>query len=167
MNERTLCALFKMNDRECSGDVPPDAPVELCGRHLQKAYLYVRDLVEAYEPPPPDEKPGRQLAPTIVYYIRFGERIKIGTTGDLWARVKQIPCDRLLATEPGGFDVERSRHEQFKAFRLNANAEWFRDCPEIRRHVNALRQQYGDPVEGRYPKSVKAALLEGDVPWER
>ena len=102
---------------------PPDAPVPLCVKHLQKAYLYVKDLIDAHEPQAPAGRPGRQLAPTVVYYIRFGDRIKIGTSADIWTRVKQVPCDRLLATEPGGFDVERERHVQFKKFRLNANSE--------------------------------------------
>ena len=166
MNEPTLCVVYRVNENECSGPVPPGAPVPLCVKHLQKAYLYVKDLVDAHEPEVSGDPPGRQLAPTVVYYIRFGDRIKIGTSGDVWTRVRQLPCDRLLAIEPGGFDVEHERHVQFKAFRLNANSEWFRDCPEIRKHVNALRRQYGDPVENRYPPSATAPFLE-NAPWER
>lgn len=58
----------------------------------------------------------------VVYYIRFGDRIKIGTTANLHRRLQDLPYDELLATEPGGRELERVRHEQFRACR--AVGEW-------------------------------------------
>jgi hypothetical protein len=165
MPDRTLCAVTKINGKDCGGPVPEDAPVDLCLLHLQEAYLYIRDIIEKFEPGEVNYNPALHPQPSVVYYVRFGDRIKIGTSSDVWTRITSIPCDRLLATEPGDYALERERHEQFKAFRLNRNSEWFRDCPEIRAHINALRREYGDPVEKRYPPSARVPILE-DAPWE-
>jgi hypothetical protein len=166
MPDRTLCAVTKNRGGDCGGPVPEDAPVDLCLLHLQEAYLYIRDIIEEWEPGEVNYDPRRHPEPSVVYYLRFGDRIKIGTSKDVWTRIGSLPYDRLLATEPGGYDLESERHRQFKAFRLARKREWFQDCPEIRKHVNALRRQYGDPVEKRYPPTATAPILE-DAPWER
>lgn len=176
MGERTLCPVPTRSGRDCDRPVAPDSPVPICPRHLREAYLYVRDLIAAADPeslsvedekaeavklPKPPET--ADPADCVVYYIRFGDRIKIGTTRNVWKRVRAIPVDRILATEPGSYELERERHEQFGEFR-HGNTEWFRDCPEIRQHINALRREYGDPVDIRWPQS--GATLE-NLPWER
>jgi T5orf172 domain-containing protein len=176
MTERTLCAFTKPSGKDCDGPVPADAPVAACLKHLTTAYLYVRDLIAErdgeivqYGDTRFDLDPRKRPDTRVVYYLRFGDRIKIGTTKDVWERIGSIPHDRLLATEPGSYDLEDERHAQFKAFRLDVNREWFRDCPEIRHHVNELRRQYGDPVARRYERNaVLAPTLEIDnPPWER
>lgn len=62
-----------------------------------------------------DAKRAARRAAGVVYYIRLGDHIKIGTTRDLQRRMHQLCVDAtaLLATEPGGIDVERERHAQF------------------------------------------------------
>lgn len=72
----------------------------------------------------------------VVYYIRFGDRVKIGTTVNLPQRLTSIPYDEVMATEPGGPRVERQRHKQFARCRLTG--EWFGLSPELRRHIGAL-----------------------------
>lgn len=166
MTERTLCAIPKPSGKDCDGPVPPDSPVPACLTHLKQAYLYIRDIIEEWEPGEVNYNPALHPEPAVVYYLRFGDRIKIGTSSDVWTRIASIPHDRLLATEPGGYTLERERHQQFREFRLARNREWFRDCPEIRKHVNALREQYGDPVGNRYPPTAVVPVLE-DAPWER
>jgi excisionase family DNA binding protein len=71
-----------------------------------------------------------------VYYIRFGDRIKIGTTKCLTARLSDLPHDEVLATEPGGRDVETRRHRQFAAQKIRR--EWFRPDPVLLEHIAAL-----------------------------
>jgi helix-turn-helix protein len=112
--------------------------------------------------PPPrwalEEEPGADLAAVltacweqarqtpmlrrpVVYYLRFGDRIKIGTTVGLTARLSNIPHNELLATEPGGSDVETARHRQFAALRIYR--EWFRPGPVLVDHIAALRAESG------------------------
>ena len=74
----------------------------------------------------------------VVYYVRFGDRIKIGTSTDLAQRLIGIPHDEVLATEPGGPKVERSRHEQFAHLRITG--EWFSAAPDLMKHIRSLRK---------------------------
>ena len=79
-----------------------------------------------------------------VYYILFADRIKIGTTRSLATRLYDIPCDELLAVEPGGCDMEQIRHEQFADHRVIG--EWFQDCHELRAHIADLRTIHAVPT---------------------
>lgn len=72
-----------------------------------------------------------------VYYIRFCCRVNIGFTTNLPERLKIIPHHEVLATEPGGQDVERSRHDEFES--LRDVGEWFDYGPELRAHVLRLQ----------------------------
>lgn len=80
-----------------------------------------------------------QQPPTaVVYYLRFGDRVKIGTTTNLKTRMQSIPYDELLGTEPGSYDIERERHQQFRAARIYANREWFNLTEELHQHIAGL-----------------------------
>ncbi|MGH3094582.1 MAG: hypothetical protein ACRDMV_01110 [Streptosporangiales bacterium] len=72
----------------------------------------------------------------IVYYLRFGDRVKIGTTTNRKVRFESIPHDELLATEAGGREVEQKRHRQFKG--LYVLGEWFRYEQPLRDHIAGL-----------------------------
>lgn len=74
----------------------------------------------------------------VVYYIRWADRIKIGTTGNLEKRLRQLPYDEVLATEPGSTGRERERHSQFAHLLVAGQREWFHDAPELRAHVATL-----------------------------
>lgn len=75
----------------------------------------------------------------VVYYLRFDRLCKIGTSRDLTSRIAQIPHDELLATEPGGVEVERFRHAQFRT--LRHRLEWFRYEGALVEHVQRLKEQ--------------------------
>lgn len=77
----------------------------------------------------------------VVYYVRFGDRVKIGTTKDLTKRLAHIPHDEVMATEPGGVYVERQRHQQFRHLRakVGQGREWFQLTPELTEHIAAVR----------------------------
>jgi len=76
----------------------------------------------------------------LVYYVRFADRIKIGTTANLAERLREVPHDVLLGVEAGGRDVEGKRHEQFRELRLTR--EWFRAAQPLLDHI----AQLGRPV---------------------
>jgi hypothetical protein len=83
------------------------------------------------------------LRENIVYYILFGNRIKIGISATLRSRLDALPRGvRVLATEPGGRDVERQRHEQFADCRVGG--EWFRMTRPLLVHVANLALGDGD-----------------------
>jgi hypothetical protein len=82
-----------------------------------------------------------ELAPPridIVYYLRYADRVKIGTTANPRQRLAAIMHDDVLAFERGDRMLERRRHEQFAAERYD-RTEWFRLSDRILDHVDALR----------------------------
>ena len=74
----------------------------------------------------------------LVYYLRFGDRIKIGTTTNLKERITNIPHDELLATERGSHALEHARHIEFRSDRITG--EWFRPSDRLMKHIHHLQQ---------------------------
>ncbi len=89
----------------------------------------------------------------VVYYLRYADRIKIGTSGRPRQRVAAIRHDELLAFELGGRSLEQQRHRQFAA--LREGGEWFRAGPELLKHIAAL--DCPDPWRA-YARWVSSAL---------
>lgn len=81
----------------------------------------------------------------IVYYIRRGELIKIGTTSNPASRFDSLMPDEILAHEPGGVAEEALRHRQFNPERVARRGEYFRPSPRLMKHIAAVREQYGPP----------------------
>ncbi|ROS58270.1 T5orf172 domain-containing protein [Frigoribacterium sp. PhB160] len=93
------------------------------------------------------EVPEGDLAPPrvdVVYYLRFAERIKIGTSANPRQRLAAIRHEQLLAFERGDRHVEHARHEQFAAQR-QGRSEWFTADAELLEHVRAVAAGQPDP----------------------
>jgi hypothetical protein len=83
-----------------------------------------------------------QTAPGYVYYLRIGDRIKIGWTSNVWQRTKAYPPNaELLATHPGTRETEKLMHAKF-AHLLVDGREWFQDHDSIKLHVMKVVDQY-------------------------
>jgi hypothetical protein len=157
----------------CRGPVPPDAPVSLCEWHLAAAAEWEqrRDGVTDVLPSPcplcgsrlgvryptgwlcavcewrHGERVDDELPPPridVVYYLRYDDRIKIGTSARPRQRLSAIWHDELLAFERGDRTVERRRHEQFASDRF-AGTEWFRRSSALEAHVAGLADGVADP----------------------
>lgn len=90
----------------------------------------------------------------VVYYLRFDDRVKIGTSTQPRKRLGAIWHQELLAFERGGRDVERRRHEQFAA--LREGGEWFRADASLLDHATTLAAGI-DPWDA-YARWVSHAL---------
>ncbi|KHK96350.1 hypothetical protein LK09_15270 [Microbacterium mangrovi] len=77
----------------------------------------------------------------VVYYLRYQDRIKIGTSRNPRQRLAAIWHDELLAFERGGRAVEQARHRQFAD--LREGGEWFTAAPELLAHIATLA--HADP----------------------
>lgn len=157
----------------CRGQVPPGSPIALCEWHLAVATewgqsghgvtdvlpspcalcgsrLGVRypsgwlcavcewrygELVDHELPPPRVD---------VVYYVRYDDRIKIGTSASPRQRLAAIWHDELLAFERGDRTVERRRHEQFAVDRY-PRTEWFRRSSALEAHIAELAAGVDDP----------------------
>lgn len=85
------------------------------------------------------ERKQRREETDVVYYLRQGDHIKIGTTKDINRRLREYPPGtELLVTETGSYLRERERLEQFRDDLRHGN-EWFAPSPALMDHINALR----------------------------
>ena len=173
----------------CRGRVPPDSPVALCESHLALAAewasrefgvtdvlpspcracgsrLGVRypsawlcavcewrhgDLVDGELPPPRVE---------VVYYLRAGDRVKIGTSGSPRQRLAALWHDDLLAFERGGRRLEQRRHEQFADERFD-RTEWFRLSDRLRTHIATVTPEEEEPWDLYLRWVSEAVALRG------
>lgn len=136
-----------------SGYVQPDDPVMLCAEHTKtwralwfpeetSADRYNRlGLICDCSLATPERIAERERATertSVVYYVRWQNLIKIGTTIQLKARLTALglPGLQVLATEPGGFELEHQRHRQFAAHRQDG--EWFVAGPDLLEHIEQL-----------------------------
>jgi hypothetical protein len=172
----------------CRGAVPTEAPLDLCDRHLAVAADWagrgdgisdllpvpcracgsrigvrypsgwicgvcewrVGEVVDDELPPPRVE---------VVYYLRYADRVKIGTTMNPRQRFGRIWHDELLAFERGGRGLEQRRHAQFATNRLGG--EWFRRSPELAEHLEIVTAGIDDPWELHARWVSEATALRG------
>lgn len=157
----------------CTAPTPEGAPLSLCLHHLLEAHDWVAgeygvtDLLpspcafcgsrlgvrypsgwmcavcewRAGEIPPEDATASRV---DVVYYLRYRDRIKIGTTANPAQRFAALPHDEVLAFERGDRTREQQRHAQFAALRI-PGTEWFETDIGLLRHVAGLRSAARDP----------------------
>lgn len=85
----------------------------------------------------------------VVYYIRFADRVKIGTSTNIAQRLKAIYHDELMATEPGGPGLEAQRHREFAEYLVPGQREWFFLTPEVKSHIDGVLERFGKPMTTR------------------
>ena len=161
----TRCAIVDDGER-CYRPADTSAPLNLCTAHLLVAHDWVvRDVGVTDVLPAPCLACGSRLgtkypsgwlcaicewragdipdpegAPPridVVYYLRFRERIKIGTSANPRARFAALPHDEVLAFERGGRELEQRRHAQFAALRW-PGSEWFRLADDLSEHIRLV-----------------------------
>ncbi|MEJ3406063.1 GIY-YIG nuclease family protein [Rathayibacter sp. YIM 133350] len=167
------CALNGADGTACPHPVAAQAALPLCTDHLLAAHDWVtRDVgVTDLLPAPclacgsrvgvrypsgwlcavcewkvgdlPDE-PGARPVVDVVYYIRFGALIKIGTSANPRRRIASLPHDEVLAFERGGRLLEQRRHRQFAEAQVNGG-EWFRVNDALLAHLRDVGAGVEDP----------------------
>ncbi|NUS82687.1 MAG: GIY-YIG nuclease family protein [Streptomyces sp.] len=83
---------------------------------------------EPHHAPAPEwswQLPDRKHTP-VVYFIRNGNRLKIGTTTDIKRRIRTLAlrAENVVLVLDGGKPLERNLHKQFADLRIG-NTEWF------------------------------------------
>ena len=84
----------------------------------------------------------------VVYYIRRGALVKIGTTVHLRSRMAALLPEEILAIEPGDQKLEAERHQAFRALRVPGQREWFYAGRELQDHIRETLEQHGPPPAG-------------------
>jgi T5orf172 domain len=137
-HDRTACSA-----PSCSTPTFPGAPWPVCPTHLREVYEFAHAVVELRAPARallPDTRPTPRRDPETgwVYFIRKGDRVKIGWTDYPDGRFKQLQPDEVLAVVHGNRATERMAHAAFATLRIEG--EWFRAEPSLvdyARHIGA------------------------------
>jgi hypothetical protein len=95
-------------------------------------YEFVEQPAEPQSAPtPPSSQPATWAVPPgkhdpLVYFIRNGNRLKIGTTTELKRRIRTLALrpENVALLISGGRQLERAFHRQFADLRIG-NSEWF------------------------------------------
>ncbi len=129
------------------GDLGVDLGPELVARVIERADVAFSRQVAAAERSRELAEAGRRFTLSkfdaagvvgeVVYYMRIGDRVKIGTSASLAQRLETINPEELMATERGDRRVESRRHRQFADLRVHG--EWFRLEGALIQHIDALR----------------------------
>lgn len=133
-----------MYDDDCMDEPSGRFTIPLCDSHA----VHVHELVEmslAMEELRAGARERRAVSPTrtrlqrqvrdltphpVVYYVRFGDMVKIGFSTNVRSRLQAIPHQEVLAVKDGTMADERAAHRACAEWRLVG--EWFQDCPEFR-----------------------------------
>ena len=161
MNES--CRFVTDDGVQCARDAAdPSNEILLCSTHLAPIVRFVRARlairsVEGDRPETPEQVATRRAwdeamdGQAVVYYVRIGSQCKIGTTRNMIARMRAIVPDEVLATEPGGQQLEHMRHRQFA--HLHEKGERFAYRDELVDHVAMLLRYHGAPtITGPLPR---------------
>ena len=167
------CTARESDGTLCRAPVAEGAPISLCTGHLLVAHDWVtRDVGVTDVLPSPclacgsrtgirypsgwlcavcewrvGELPDGDAEPPrvdVVYYIRWRDRIKIGTSGNPRLRLASLPHDEVLAFEPRGRDLEQRRHVQFAERRI-PGSEWFVVSDDLLAHITELAAGVAEP----------------------
>jgi hypothetical protein len=184
---RLTCAIVSPSGQRCAEPVEPGAPLTLCAHHFLVAYDWAAREVGVTDTLPspclacgsrlgarypsgwlcaicewkvgdiPDEDLASERV-DVVYYLRFGDRIKIGTSANPRQRFAGLRYDELLAFERGNRQLEQRRHRQFAHYRI-LHTEWFEMNEALGRHIDVLRAGVDDPwSQYRLWRSERLAL---------
>lgn len=81
--------------------------------------------------------------PPVVYFIRWGSRIKVGYTNDIARRVSELSltADCVLLTIPGDRETEGLMHMALKDYRIG-NSEWFDATDDVLDFIEVVRDTF-------------------------
>ncbi|MGO4298941.1 GIY-YIG nuclease family protein [Leifsonia sp. RAF41] len=173
----------------CGAPAHPGAPVALCLAHVLEAHDWVDGefgvtdvlpfpcafcgsrlgvhypsgwLCAVCEWRVGDTPPADAVATRVdvVYYLRYRDRIKIGTTANPVQRFASLPHDEVLAFERGDRTLEHVRHVEFAHLRI-PGTEWFETDPALLSRVERLREAAPDPWALLARWRSEAAALRG------
>jgi hypothetical protein len=82
-----------------------------------------------------------------VYFVKVGEKIKVGFSYSPTRRLKQYPPgSEVLAIASNVLPAaEAEMHDRLTQFRV-AGREWYRDCEEVRSVVAGIVEEHGKPA---------------------
>ena len=177
---QTACTVPDCEERPLITD-----PIPLCSEHALTVSLNVTDILHAnarsaLTPDTADVERTRAAPnnvwqqtshPPVVYFLTNGDRVKIGTSTNISARVVALALRKANAALllQGGNDLENTLHNHFADDRIG-NTEWFILSPRIQDYIArrkeadaALRQPLLPPDEAE-PVIIPAPRMPVERP---
>lgn len=106
---------------------------------------------------------GRDHSP-VVYFLRLGDWVKIGTTTNLVYRANalSVTISEVAKIVPGGVEVEAEMHRTFARYRIYADREWFRRSGALKRYLMVGAASWYDsrPEPSAEPQTPRLAVRE-------
>ncbi|WP_394436266.1 GIY-YIG nuclease family protein [Streptomyces sp. SGAir0957] len=136
MTEELMVAAVQLAHRKLEEDRRKAAAI----RAAREREAATRAALEALKPGSFGDAPG-----AVVYYIRRGEYVKIGTTTNLRNRMRDLMPDEVLAIEPGSYELEATLHAEFGKIRVSLSMEYFHLTDELKAHIDAVVAEHGPP----------------------
>lgn len=101
-----------------------------------------------------------------VYFVRSGDRIKIGYSCRPKQRIASfavhLPDEpELIGTVPGGRELEQRIHTVLDKYRTKG--EWFRDCEDVRAVMSAVLGHSTEPEDVVLPSELCPPEFDGPV----
>lgn len=131
----------------CSDTPMPLAPFPLCAHHVREVYEFAQSVVDvrwrtATAMVAHEDRGQRPIPPTLdtmgwVYFVRIGDKIKIGYSTYPEARFKGLRPDEILALVPGTMQDERRCHAAFQ--HLRAHGEYFEPGRDLLDFIEDLK----------------------------
>jgi hypothetical protein len=105
---------------------------------------------------------------TVVYFAQMGDCVKIGYATDLRKRIAALclPMSAVIATMPGGRDLESDLHARFARSRID-RSEWFTITPDLEEFIQSIgairdmRRAPGEPEPVLTMAEVPHRMLHG------
>lgn len=78
----------------------------------------------------------------VVYYMKLGDLVKIGTTTHIIGRRSALGAEKILAVEPGDWRDEAIQHVRFRGLRVSG--EWFRNEDPLTSHIDQVAAGFAE-----------------------
>lgn len=114
--------------------------VDLADPQSQQRILAIAERNKAREDQVAVPKPRDAAHDPLVYYMRLGDLVKIGTTTNVTRRAETLNPQGFLAVEFGSFDVEAARHRELRADHVHG--EWFALTPAVAHRAVVAREAF-------------------------
>lgn len=96
---------------------------------------------------------------SVVYFIRFRDAVKVGTTGDLSARMNDLPWEEIIGLAPGGIHVEVKHHRNLRPYRIYG--EWFELTDEVVEYIHQVNETNAQWYSGVFREAGTLPLRRG------
>lgn len=129
--------------------------MELCQKHALHVWAQVNTDIEGGQVRRPRTAKPKTAGAGSIYYLRIGDRIKVGYATDLAQRLRTYPPSSIVvAVHPGTLDDEKRLHARLALHRADGR-EWYHATDDMRLQLETLLAQHPGSLRGT---TIKAML---------